>query len=119
MVKEALDILLLHHSQVKVVNFFSGMMEYLYQGNSYSILLHSILVYKAFKTKLWFDSRYVARQLEGIGLSLIFDYLYIRCDTCFLLLLFFYLFFAFTFRLQGLPTNATSRLYVWIIYKGV
>ncbi|RUS86869.1 hypothetical protein EGW08_005348, partial [Elysia chlorotica] len=43
------------------------LMEFMYQGNNYSVLLHAVLVYKAFKAKLWFDSRYVARQLDGIG----------------------------------------------------
>ncbi|GFS09815.1 HFM1, ATP-dependent DNA helicase homolog [Elysia marginata] len=43
------------------------LMEFMYHGNCYSVLLHAVLVYKAFKAKLWFDSRYVARQLEGIG----------------------------------------------------
>ncbi|XP_012940325.2 probable ATP-dependent DNA helicase HFM1 [Aplysia californica] len=42
-------------------------MELMYQGKNYSLLLHSLLIYKAFKTKLWFDSRYVSRQLDGIG----------------------------------------------------
>ncbi|GFN76875.1 ATP-dependent DNA helicase mer3 homolog, partial [Plakobranchus ocellatus] len=43
------------------------LMEFMYHGNSYLVLMHAILVYKAFKTKIWFDSRYVARQLDGIG----------------------------------------------------
>ncbi|CAL1546925.1 unnamed protein product, partial [Lymnaea stagnalis] len=43
------------------------LMELIFQGNCYSALLHAILIYKAFKCKLWFDSRYVARQLDGIG----------------------------------------------------
>lgn len=45
----------------------TGLMEFMYQKSNYSLLLHAILIYKAFKSRLWFDSRYVARQLDGIG----------------------------------------------------
>lgn len=50
--------------------FLLGMMELLYQRKNYKLLLHATLIYKALKTKLWYDSRYVSRQLEGIGESL-------------------------------------------------
>ncbi|BFZ04370.1 hypothetical protein BsWGS_07409 [Bradybaena similaris] len=43
------------------------LMEFMYQKSNYSLLLHAVLIYKAFKSKLWYDSRYVARQLDGIG----------------------------------------------------
>ncbi|XP_055863197.1 probable ATP-dependent DNA helicase HFM1 [Biomphalaria glabrata] len=43
------------------------LMEFLLQSKRYSVLLYSALLYKAFKSKLWFDSKYVARQLDGIG----------------------------------------------------
>ena len=49
------------------VSLMAGFMELMYYGENYSLLLNSILIYKAFKTKLWFDSRYVSRQLDGIG----------------------------------------------------
>ncbi|XP_076434593.1 putative ATP-dependent DNA helicase HFM1, partial [Babylonia areolata] len=43
------------------------LMELQWLGEDYTTLLHSIQLCKAFKARLWPDSRHVARQLEGIG----------------------------------------------------
>ncbi|XP_059146757.1 probable ATP-dependent DNA helicase HFM1 [Physella acuta] len=42
-------------------------MEFMLLETNYLGLLHAVLIYKSVKAKIWFDSRYVARQLDGIG----------------------------------------------------
>lgn len=45
----------------------SGLMELQWLGVDYTTLLHTIQLCKAFKARLWPDSKHVSRQLEGIG----------------------------------------------------
>ena len=45
----------------------SGLMELQWLDVDYTTLLHAIQLCKAFKARLWPDSKHVARQLEGIG----------------------------------------------------
>ena len=45
----------------------SGLMELQWLGLDYTTLLETIKLCKAFKARLWPDSKHVARQLEGIG----------------------------------------------------
>ena len=45
----------------------SGLMELQWLDVDYRTLLHAIQLCKAFKARLWPDSKHVARQLEGIG----------------------------------------------------
>ncbi|XP_067665183.1 probable ATP-dependent DNA helicase HFM1 [Haliotis asinina] len=43
------------------------LMEFLWQRKDYRALLTAIELFKSTKTKLWVDTKYVAKQLEGIG----------------------------------------------------
>ena len=55
------------HGVVSVCVTVTGLMELQWLGVDYTGLLHAIHLCKAFKARLWSDSRHVARQLEGIG----------------------------------------------------
>ena len=46
---------------------FSGLVELLSQKGHFKSLLSALLLCKSFKARLWEDSKYVSKQLDGIG----------------------------------------------------
>ena len=45
----------------------SGLMEMAWQKTDFKALLNAVLLFKCLRAKLWENSRYVSRQLNGIG----------------------------------------------------
>ena len=58
--------------------FFSstlGLVELLWQKRNFKALLSAVQLCKCFRAKLWEDSKFISKQLEGIGKSLIGSYI--------------------------------------------